>query len=84
MLNIYVVYEINLWPFNVGKDFALGNSLFGAVKLTKNTDLDKYKYFGYGIGFDARGRYSLSDGSGFGENVIIFGDDMSSLVQQIV
>ena len=84
MLNIYVVYEINLWPFNVGKDFALGNSLFGAVKLTKNTDLDKYKYFGYGIGFDARGRYSLSDGSGFGENGIIFGDDMSSLVQQIV
>ena len=54
MLNIYVVYEINFWLFNVGKDFALGNSLFGAVKLTKNTDLDKCKYSGYGIGFDAR------------------------------
>ena len=23
--NIYIVYEINLWPFNFGKDFARGN-----------------------------------------------------------
>ena len=30
-----------------------GNSLFGAIKLTKNADFDKYKYSGYGIGFDA-------------------------------
>ena len=29
----------------------LTNALFGAVKLTKNSDIDKYKYFGYGIGF---------------------------------
>ena len=26
--------------------------LFGAVSLTKNADIDKYKYSGYGIGFD--------------------------------
>ena len=30
-------------------DFASVNSLFGAVKLTKNTDPDKYRYSGYGI-----------------------------------
>ena len=70
-MNIYIVYEINLWPFTVGKDFVLGNSLFGAIKFTKNaTDFDKYKYFidkyknfGYAIGYG--GSFSLSDGSGF-------------------
>ena len=25
MVNIYFTYEINLWPFTVGKDFAFGN-----------------------------------------------------------
>ena len=24
-VNIYIPYEINLWPFTVGKDFASGN-----------------------------------------------------------
>ena len=38
-------------------------SLFGAVKLTKNTDHNKYKYSCYGIGFDTRVNFSLSDGS---------------------
>ena len=54
MVNIYIVYEINLWPFTVAKDLALENSLFGAVKLTKIADFDKYKYSGYGIGFDVQ------------------------------
>ena len=59
MVNIYIVNEIHMSPFSVGKDFLLGNSLFGAVKLTKNADPDKYKYSGYGIGFDARGSFLL-------------------------
>ena len=33
---------------------ALENCLFGAVKLTKSTGIDNYKYFGYGIGFDRK------------------------------
>ena len=37
-------------------------------------------YSGYGIGFDACGSFSLSDDSGFGKNVLIFGSDMSSSV----
>ena len=53
------------------------NALFGAVKLTKNADIDKYKYSGYGIGFDGKGFYSHPSG-GTGRNVIIFGVDMSS------
>ena len=39
VVNIYIFYEINLWPFTVEKGFALRNSLFGAVKLPKNTVL---------------------------------------------
>lgn len=33
--------------------FKFRNSLFEAVKLTKNGDPDKYSYFGYDIGFNA-------------------------------
>ena len=49
-----------------------GNSLFGAIKLTKNADFDKYKYSGYGIGFDAWGSFLLSDGSKCGKNYNIW------------
>ena len=59
MVSICVVYEINMWPFNVGKVFLLGNSLFGVVKLTKNADPDKYEYSGDGIGFDTGGSFLL-------------------------
>ena len=60
-------------------DPTLKNCLFGAVTLTKNADIDKYGYSGYGIGFDRRGSFSFP-GGGFGQNVIIFGVDMSSSV----
>ena len=40
-------------------DLTLKNCLFGAVTLTKNADLEKYGYSGYGIGFDTRGSFSL-------------------------
>ena len=53
----------------------LGNFLLGAVKLTKNADFDKCKYK-----FDSSGSFSLSDGSGFGKNVIRFGADLNSSV----
>ena len=42
--------------------FTLGNCLFGAVELTRNADPDKYEYSGYGIEFDARSKFQLSDG----------------------
>ena len=59
----------------------VGDYLFGAFKLTKNTtSFDKYKYFRCGIGFDALGSFLSSDGSGFSKNVIIFGPDMTSSV----
>ena len=74
-LNIYTVYELNSNLNNF--DLTLENCLFGAVRLTKNADIDKYKYTGYGIGFDSKGTSLFPDGS-FGQNVIIFGADMSS------
>ena len=51
--------------------------LFGAVNLTKNADIDKYKYSGYGIGFHRHGSFSFP-GTGLDKNVITFGVDMSS------
>ena len=54
-------------------------NLFGAVALTKNADIDKYGYSGYGIGFDRRSSFSFP-GGGFGQNVLIFGADMSSSI----
>ena len=74
-MNIHVVYEIDNFQ-NVDNYPTLMNTLFGAVKLGKNTGIDRCRYFGYGIRFDGRGLYSDPSG-GTGKNVIIFGADMS-------
>ena len=76
IVNIYVVYELGASSSNIN-DHTLKNCLFGAVTLTKNTDIDKCGYSGYGIGFDRRSSFSFPSG-GFGQNIIIFGVDMSS------
>ena len=76
VVNLYVVYEITNFH-GINSYPRLANALFGAVKLTKNADIDKYKYFGYGIGFDGHDYFSHPSG-GTGRNVIIFGVDMSS------
>ena len=36
----------------------------------------KYGYSGYGTGFNRRGSFSFPDG-GYGQNILIFGIDMS-------
>lgn len=58
----------------------LRNYLFGSVKLTKNADLNKYSYSGYGIPTDVRGNFSFPSSNGFCKNVLIFGTGMSSSV----
>ena len=45
--------------------------------MTKNADIDKYGYSGYGIGFDRKSSFTFP-GGGMGKNVLIFGADMSS------
>ena len=76
VVNIYIVYEINK-SFNISNYSTQDNCLSGAVSLTKNADIDKYKYWGYGIGFGGHGFFSHPSG-GTGRNVIIFRVDMSS------
>ena len=56
-------------------DPTLKKCLFGAVTLTKNTDIGKYEYPGYGTGFERRSSFSFP-GGGFGQNVLIFGLDI--------
>ena len=79
VINIYVSYSFGPQLRDFNTYFKLSNCLFLYVKLVKNAYLNKYKYTGYGIGFDSRREYSLPDGR-VGKNVIIFGVDMSSYV----
>ena len=76
IVNIYIVYEISK-EYNISSYSALEKCLFGAVSLTKNADIDNYKYSGYGIVLDRHGEFSF-DTRGFGRNCIIFGADLSS------
>ena len=76
VVNIYIICELSASSSTVN-DSALKNCLFGAVTLTKNADINKYRYSGYGIEFDRRGIFSFPSDE-FGQNVLIFGVDMSS------
>ena len=78
IVKIYIAYDLKS-TLNCNTDFNLENCLFRVVKLTKNVEVNKYKYFGYGIGFDGKGVFSRPTGS-FGYNAKIFGTDMSSSV----
>ena len=69
-MNIYIVYEINLWPFKT--DFMLGKSLLGTVKLTKMLALTNISIRVHIKAF----RYLMV--AGFVKNVIIFVVHMSS------
>ena len=71
IVSIYIVYEINKKD-NTSSDSALENCLFGVASLTKNADIDKYKYPGYEIGFD-RHRFFSHPIGGTDRNVIIIG-----------
>ena len=56
---IYISIVYGLGAFNSNNsDPTIKNCLFGAVTLTKNADIDKYGYSGYGSGFDRRGSFS--------------------------
>ena len=44
--------------------------------MTKNVNIERYGYSGYGIGFDRKGRFSFSGGE-YCQNVLIFGVNIS-------
>ena len=74
-INIYTVYKLGASKSN-NSDPTLKNCLFGAITLTKNADIEEYGYSGYGSRFDRRSSFSFPSG-GFGQNVLIFGVDLS-------
>ena len=78
VVNIYIVYELDASSSHIS-DPTIKNCLFGAVTLTKNAEIEKYRYSGYGIEFDRRSNFSFPSGR-FGQNILIFGADMSSSI----
>ena len=60
---ISISYALIPWLRNLNTDFTFKSCLFGSVKLTKNADLDNYKYNGCNIGFDCCSELSFTDGS---------------------
>ena len=82
IVNIYIVYEIiriaNI-NGNRNNNLTVQNALFGAVGLTRNADVNKYKYSRYATAFDRTSSSSLP-GGGDGQNVIIFVVDMNSSI----
>ena len=63
VINLYISDTLSPWLRNLNTNFTLNNCLFGSVKQTKSADLDKYKYNSYGIGFDSRSEFLLTEGS---------------------
>ena len=43
---------------NIFTDYTIQNALFGAMKITKNTDSSKNNYTGHGLCFDEGGEFS--------------------------
>ena len=74
MVNIYSVYEISK-NYSISSYPTLENCSFGAVSLTKNADIDKYKYGGCAL--DLIGMENLVLVMDL-VNCIIFGADLSS------
>ena len=79
VINIYIVYKLDPTASTRDDTFTVQNALFGATEITKNADISKYNYKGYGICFDEGGR--LSEGSiNSGRNVIIFSVHENSVI----
>ena len=52
VINIYVVYKLDQISSTRNTDYTIQNALFGAMKITKNTDSSKNNYTGYGLCLD--------------------------------
>ena len=78
IINIYVVYKLDPISSTRNTDHTIQNALFGAMKITKNTDYSKNNYTGYGLCFDEGGEFSHTVREGNfnrvtnAKNVIIF------------
>ena len=83
VVNIYIVYKLDLIASSRDTTFTMQNALFGAMQITKNADNSKNNYKGYGICFDERSEFghTMTEGGRAhttdARNVLIFGADMS-------
>ena len=59
VVNLYIAYKLNIWSQDLNTEFSLKDCLFGAVKLTNNGNPNKYRYSGYGTGFDSHSLFSI-------------------------
>ena len=57
VINIYVVYKLEPISSTRNTDYTIQKTLFGAMKITKNTDSSKNNYTGYGLCFDEGGEF---------------------------
>ena len=86
VINIYVVYKLDPISSTRNTYYTIQNALFGAMKITKNTDSSKNTYTGYGLCFDEGGEFGHTvrqgnfDRTTNAKNVIIFAVDMSSSI----
>ena len=86
VINIYVVYKLDPTSLTRNTDYTIQNALFGAMKITKNTDFSKNNYTGYGLCCDEGSEFGHTvrqgnfDRTTNSKNVIIFGADMSSSI----
>ena len=79
VIHLYISYILNPWLRDLNTNVTLKNCLCESLKVTKNADPQKYKYSGYGIGFNSHSEFSFTDES-MRKNLNIFGTDMSSSV----
>ena len=84
MVNIYIVYKLDLLASTRDKSFTIQNALFGAMQITKNaTDNDKNNYKGYSMCFAERSEFghTITEGGRAhttdSRNVLISEADMS-------
>ena len=71
ILNIYIVYDLDVWPRNPTNNSKFKNCLFGATNIVKNSDKEKHGYSGYRTMFDSTGSWSFDND--FSRNSLIFG-----------
>ena len=76
IVNLYIFYELENRRID-SPDFTVQNGLFGAVKITRNTNTLHYKYEGYEICFDGESSFSFRNRID-AKNGIIFGVNTSN------
>ena len=78
VVNICIVYSVKNRNID-SPDLTVQNGLFGGIKITKDVNTSQCKYFGYGICFDGKGKFSIGNITN-GKNVLIFGVNTSSSI----